>query len=224
MAVGAFPLAKLGALFLKQLSKPLANKLKIRAKNSPFFRRWVCMPPAQFYHWCEVKIKVRILNLGKPSAVKPLNEREAIDLGAELLGEAIIFAVAAGTITAEYLRQSRNERAKEETKEDRYHRLTHELEELQLLVARQEVEIRHLSRLVGTPVRQIVPVVEPNPAARKEGSTYVSLDQAVENAKAAMGKEISCVEDAKPSTSTAAGSCRVSFHEQGLGGCQTRSA
>lgn len=122
MAVGAFPLAKLGALFVKQLSKPLANKLKTRAKSSPFFRRYVCMPPAQIYHWCEVNIKMRILNLGKPSAVKPLNEREAIELGAELLGEFIIFAVAAGTITAEYLRQARNERAKEEMKEDRYHR------------------------------------------------------------------------------------------------------
>lgn len=122
MAVGAFPLAKLGALFVKQLSKPLANKLKSGAKNSPFFRRYVCMPPAQFYHWCEVNIKMRILNLGKPSAVKPLNEREAIELGAELLGEFIIFAVASATIAAEYLRQSRNERQKEEMKEDRYHR------------------------------------------------------------------------------------------------------
>lgn len=56
MVIGAFPAFKLGALLLKQLSKPLANFVKTRAKNSYFFRTYVCMPPAQFYNWCEVRI------------------------------------------------------------------------------------------------------------------------------------------------------------------------
>jgi optic atrophy 3 protein len=56
MVIGAFPAFKLGALLLKQLSKPLANFVKARAKNSYFFRTYVCMPPAQFYNWCEVRI------------------------------------------------------------------------------------------------------------------------------------------------------------------------
>lgn len=47
MVVGAFPVAKLGALLIRQLSKPLANYVKNRAKNHPFFRKYVCMPPAQ---------------------------------------------------------------------------------------------------------------------------------------------------------------------------------
>lgn len=47
MVVGAFPVAKLGVLLVKQISKPIANLLKARAKNSPFFRVYVCMPPAQ---------------------------------------------------------------------------------------------------------------------------------------------------------------------------------
>jgi optic atrophy 3 protein len=37
MAIGAFPVAKLGVLAIKQISKPIANLLKSRAKNSPFF-------------------------------------------------------------------------------------------------------------------------------------------------------------------------------------------
>lgn len=63
------------------------------------------------------------------------------------------------------------------------------MDELQVTVARQEAEIRHLSRLIGAPMHQIVPVVERNPAAKKDASTYVSLDQAVDDAKAAMGKD-----------------------------------
>lgn len=47
MVVGAFPAAKLGALLLKQISKPIANALKEQAKSSPVFRKYVCMPPAQ---------------------------------------------------------------------------------------------------------------------------------------------------------------------------------
>lgn len=47
MVVGAFPIAKLGALLVKQISKPIANAVKNKAKTSPVFRKYVCMPPAQ---------------------------------------------------------------------------------------------------------------------------------------------------------------------------------
>ena len=105
---GAFPLIKLGALAVRQIAKPLANSIKSRAKKSPFFRDYVCMPPAQLYHWLEVNVKMRMLNRGKPREVAKLDQNTAIELGADLLGEFIIFTVAATTLTLEYMRQSRN--------------------------------------------------------------------------------------------------------------------
>ncbi len=45
--MAAFPVAKLAGLLLKQISKPIANISKEKAKNSFFFRTYVCMPPAQ---------------------------------------------------------------------------------------------------------------------------------------------------------------------------------
>lgn len=45
--VGAFPVFKLGALAAKQISKPIANFLKRRAKSNVIFRRFICLPPAQ---------------------------------------------------------------------------------------------------------------------------------------------------------------------------------
>lgn len=45
--MAAFPAAKLGALVLKQVSKPIAQACKNYAKSSPFFRKYICMPPAQ---------------------------------------------------------------------------------------------------------------------------------------------------------------------------------
>lgn len=40
------------------------------------------------------------MNLGKPVNIPKLNEALAIELGAELLGEGIIFVIAAGKLKA----------------------------------------------------------------------------------------------------------------------------
>lgn len=167
MVVAAFPIAKLAALAFRQLSKPLANRIKQRAKSSPFFRTYVCMPPAQLYHWVEVNIKMRILNLGKPSEVPPLNEAMAIELGAELLGEMIIFASAAATLIAEYLRQARNERLRENAKQEKQLCLECEVKDLRLRVEQQEAQIKHLTRLAGTFV-VAPPPPPPTPPANAE--------------------------------------------------------
>lgn len=150
MVVAAFPIAKLAALAFRQLSKPLANRIKKSAKSSHFFRTYVCMPPAQLYHWVEVNVKMRMLNLGKPSEVPPLNEAMAIELGAELLGEIIVFASAAATLIAEYMRQARNERLREAAKGEKYECLECEVRELRMLAEHHEVQIKHLTRLAGT--------------------------------------------------------------------------
>ncbi|CAN8000989.1 unnamed protein product [Ixodes hexagonus] len=168
MVVGAFPIAKLAALAFRQLSKPLANRIKSRAKKSPFFRTYVCMPPAQIYHWMEVNVKMRILNLGKPTDVPKLNEAMAIELGSELLGEIIIFTSAAATLIAEYVRQARNERLKEQAKEDKHCCLEREVEELRFLAEMHEAQIRHLSRLVGD--KSGSPPVTPSSTLRRSSS------------------------------------------------------
>lgn len=57
------------------------------------------MPPAQMYHYFEVNVKMKLMNVSKPREVVKLNEAMAIDLGAELLGEFVIFFVASLTLT-----------------------------------------------------------------------------------------------------------------------------
>ncbi|XP_049537562.1 putative OPA3-like protein CG13603 isoform X3 [Anopheles darlingi] len=149
MVVGAFPAAKLGVLAMKQISKPIANLLKERAKNSPFFRKYVCMPPAQFYNWMEVKTKMWALNLGKPTTVPVLNEAMAIDLGANLLGEIIIFTIGAGLLLLEYQRQVRKESNKEEMVLQEKLELQATINELIFQVQRQDTQIREMARVVA---------------------------------------------------------------------------
>ena len=77
------------------------------------------------------------------------------------------------------------------------------MEDLQITVSRQEAEIRHLSRIIGARPHQIVPEVPADPNARKEGSIYVSLEDAVNDAQKILGKKDQTPEPAKKPTEDA---------------------
>lgn len=65
------------------------------------------------YHWVEMRTKMRIMGF-RGTAIKPLNEEAAAELGAELLGEATIFIVGGGCLILEYWRHQTQQRSKEE--------------------------------------------------------------------------------------------------------------
>ncbi|XP_061232670.1 optic atrophy 3 protein [Neopsephotus bourkii] len=136
MVAGAFPLAKLLTLGARQLSRPLAARIKAGARASPFFRTCICLPPAQLYHWVEMRAKMRLMGF-RGAAVKPLNEEAAAELGAELLGEAIVFGVGGLCLYLEYARQAGAARRREEEQaaamrdlRDRLDRLQRQVEAL----------------------------------------------------------------------------------------------
>ena len=89
MVAAAFPLVKLATLAFRQLAKPIANSLKNRAKNSPFFRKYVCMPPAQAYHWMEVNVKMKLLGQNQ-STLKSIASLININLFDRRSGKAVI--------------------------------------------------------------------------------------------------------------------------------------
>ncbi|MCL4137851.1 UNVERIFIED_CONTAM: hypothetical protein GTU68_019193 [Idotea baltica] len=147
----AFPVAKLLGIVIKQMGKPLANFAKERAKNNHFFRTYVCMPPGQFYHWCEVRMKMYVMNIGKTadnSTIPKLNEQAAIELGASLLGEGVIFLIAASVLVFEYNRQKTNEKKKEDAEQDFLTNLDNRLNDLQFNNEELDTKIRELTRLL----------------------------------------------------------------------------
>lgn len=147
--MAAFPLLKLGVLAIRQASKPLANVLKEKAKNSHFFRTRICMPPAQFYHWCEVNVKARLLNLGKPREVVKLNEQAAIDLGSELLGDFFMFSIGAAAVIAEYNRQSRRNAEEKAATEARLRSIENNTMSLALLNGTLEARLAQIESSVN---------------------------------------------------------------------------
>uniref|UniRef100_A0A1B0D043 Uncharacterized protein n=1 Tax=Phlebotomus papatasi TaxID=29031 RepID=A0A1B0D043_PHLPP len=137
--------------------------MKNQAKKSPFFRQYICMPPAQcnnsanlqtfqfvsllfslflsVYNWWEVKAKMWSMDLGKPTTVQPLNEAMAIELGANLLGEVIHFC--------NWRRQVKKENKNQETMLQEKLELNLKLQELQFQAERQDAQIRELMRILA---------------------------------------------------------------------------
>ncbi|XP_061918144.1 optic atrophy 3 protein homolog [Entelurus aequoreus] len=145
MVVGAFPIAKLLYLGVKQMSKPIANRIKAGARSSEFFRSYVCLPPAQLYHWVEMRTKMRIMGF-RGSTIKPLNEEAAAELGAELLGETVVFLVGGGCMVLEYSRQAANSRRKEEELSETLSGLQTQIAELTFTTETLSAQLREVNR------------------------------------------------------------------------------
>ncbi|XP_038144408.1 optic atrophy 3 protein homolog [Cyprinodon tularosa] len=147
MVVGAFPIAKLLYLGVRQMGKPVANRIKAGARSSEFFKNYICLPPAQLYHWIEMRTKMRIMGF-RGATVKPLNEDAAAELGAELLGEAIIFLIGGGCMVLEYSRQAANSRRKEEELNETIVGLQTQIAELSLTTETLCAQLREVNRLL----------------------------------------------------------------------------
>jgi len=145
--VAAFPAAKLGFLLIKQISKPIANGIAGRARKSKLFREYICIPVAQFFHWYDVKVRMRVLNLGKVTSVPKLDEKKAIETGSQLLSEFILLAIGGGIVIFEYRRQSEKEEVKTQVIEQEKAEARDQVTNLELTVARQSVQIKELTRL-----------------------------------------------------------------------------
>jgi len=148
--VAAFPVAKLGFLVVKQVSKPIAKAIAARSRNSKFFREYVCIPVAQLFHWYEIRMKMKMLNLGtgKVTKVPKLNEKKAIEQGSEILSEFILLSIASVILIYEYNRSKEKEDAKELAKGQEAERIKNKIFELEFKQDKQTTQIRELSKLV----------------------------------------------------------------------------
>ncbi|XP_023662963.1 optic atrophy 3 protein homolog isoform X2 [Paramormyrops kingsleyae] len=99
------------------------------------------------YHWIEMRTKMRIMGF-RGTAIKPLNEEAAADLGAELLGEAIIFMVGGACMVLEYSRQAANSRRKEEELNQNISDLQTQLAELRLEMEILDTRLKEFNRVL----------------------------------------------------------------------------
>ena len=117
-----FPLSKLAFMLVKQVSAPLAKRIKNRARTSPALRQWVVLPPARLYHFYDVKIRVRVAGLGRRghgspatavSKVPDMTEEKTLELGSQLAAEVLLMALASLIAAREYRRHKEREAERE---------------------------------------------------------------------------------------------------------------
>lgn len=145
-----FPMSKLLYMYVKRLAQPLATRLISSAKHNDNFKTYLCLPPANLYHFYEAKVKFRVLNIGKirMEKVPKLLEKDAIILGANLLSEFIIYAVASAVALNEVLKYKAREKEKDEGYEVDTNELLENVVKLDKRVEKQICDLKNLDKLV----------------------------------------------------------------------------
>jgi len=126
------PLIKLGYLLIRTVAKPVANVLKKQTKNHPLFRS-VCVRLAQTYHRSEIKMSRRLGGASKAvteAAVRPLDEQKAIEVGANFLGETLVFIVAGTVLILDQTVSAQKEQARRQVIEEKFNQIFKEIDEI----------------------------------------------------------------------------------------------
>ncbi|KAF9913698.1 hypothetical protein BX616_009731 [Lobosporangium transversale] len=124
---------KLGFLAIRTIAKPIANSIKSYSVKHPKFRD-ACISVAQFSHKTEMQLKMKFLGY-KVESIRPLNDARAVEIGANFLGEAIIFGVAGSLIILENTRTRMNAR-------DRKNHIDDSLDNLLIITSELREEIK----------------------------------------------------------------------------------
>ncbi|CAO3606911.1 unnamed protein product [Cunninghamella blakesleeana] len=119
---------KLGSLLLRTLAKPVANSIKVQAKQHPAFREF-CIGVAQKSHKWEMTLKMKFLGY-KKEVIRPLNDAKAIESGANFLSESFVFGVAASIIIAENWRSHNKDKNRRNYVDDALEKLEEQNNEL----------------------------------------------------------------------------------------------
>ena len=97
----------------------------------------------------EFRIRMRLMGHKGKIDVEPLKENAAVDLGAEMLGEVVVFSIGVAVLYAEYRRQKRGESREEDKHQENFRNLQSRVEELGLCVEKQNKEIERLNEIVS---------------------------------------------------------------------------
>ena len=107
------------------------------------------MPTAQFFHNTDIKIRMRILGLGKVRKVPELiPENRAIEVGVQIFNELVFFCLFAGVLLFEYYRQSAKEEVRQAKIEEEKLELKKCIHSLESKSEEQFVQVLEMSRII----------------------------------------------------------------------------
>lgn len=116
MVVAPLPLVKVGGLVLRTLTKPVAKVLKVRSKIHPGLNS-ICHSLGQQQHRLLIRFHMGYRGI-ENYVIKDIPAEQAVEKGADLLGEVLIFSVALGVATFEYQRSTVKSRETERKQQE----------------------------------------------------------------------------------------------------------
>ncbi|KAF8656776.1 hypothetical protein HU200_060487 [Digitaria exilis] len=143
------PVAKLGTLLLKTMSKPIATRLKTEASRHPKFRQLI-INLAQANHRISTNIQRRIYGHATNVEIRPLNEEKAVQAAADLIGELFVFSVAGAAVIFEVQRSARSEARKEEARKKEIEAIRQKEDQLAEEILTMKQKLSDLERIANS--------------------------------------------------------------------------
>lgn len=134
---------KFTSLVVRTVAKPLAGALKAQAKEHDFFKS-ACITLAQTVHLADIRMRMRLLGENKIK-VRPLNDKKAIENGANFLLEFFIFSVAGLLILYESYRSRVKANHEKATVKNNISELQEDIFRMKILLERLADDLEKLS-------------------------------------------------------------------------------
>ncbi|EDV91573.1 GH17510 [Drosophila grimshawi] len=104
MVIGVFPIGKIAVLGIKQITTPLSLGFKQIAKRNLLFKNYICAPAGQLLNSLETRCKIKMLGLPQPKRIPRLPEKNATEMGANILSELFVILLGLSLIFYEVSR------------------------------------------------------------------------------------------------------------------------
>jgi hypothetical protein len=148
------PLIKIGAVLWKEISKPLASKIKEYATSHPFVRT-LAMSLGRMHEQASQQLESMWAGRGFVRSLRPVSESTAFSVGTDLLSQGFMLSTAIGIVLFEYWRadqqkavetaeKAAQKAARRALKEARLRDLERNLADLQARLTVEELHIEDL--------------------------------------------------------------------------------
>ncbi|KAJ0399442.1 hypothetical protein P43SY_005381 [Pythium insidiosum] len=164
------PMIKLGGLIVRTLTKPLAKVVKTRSKTHPRLNA-LCHRLGQQQHHLLFKFHMGFRGVSN-FTIKDLPADQAVEKGADLIGELIIFSVAVAVASFEYSRSTTKSKEKEQLELEKKRRQEEEIERrfnhLEEKVIWLEAQLAVMGRMVEDDIGKRIATAELEDGIRTE--------------------------------------------------------
>ena len=143
--VGALPFLRLFFVVVYRISRPFANEIVRRTQENKVFRDYVFIPLGKSLHWMDVKVRLRLLNLGGLTIMPKIDDKKAIELGSQLLLEFLVVLIFSAIVTYEYNKSLHKEEEKERKRKQDFNIIKDSIENLDMVVKKQSLQTEKLA-------------------------------------------------------------------------------